>query len=323
MKCYLHIGTEKTATTTIQEFLHVNRSKLLKHHYFFTKSAGYRNNAGLALAAYNQHRRDNLTNSRALYNDRSFRNYQKRIVKNLKKELANHQDCTVVFSSEHIQSRLSTITELKRLKQILLELGCDDIRVVVYLRNPVDLASSLYSTFVVVGDSGAPPSPRDSYFSHVCNHRNTLEKFGEVFGESRLIPRLFAKEAFVQGSILSDFAEAIGLSCQEQFRFPPSRNERLSARGIEILRSVNQIFPVFIGKRRVPLRSKFGWLIARVIGGTKYKIPEELALEYEQAFHESNEWVRKHYFPERASLFSASLALAESEQRSVCENALS
>lgn len=43
MTAYVHIGTEKTGTTSIQEFLYINKSIIQKQNYFFAQSIGIKN----------------------------------------------------------------------------------------------------------------------------------------------------------------------------------------------------------------------------------------------------------------------------------------
>lgn len=58
---YLHIGIEKTGTTTIQKFLHLNRENLTKFDFAYTKSTGLQNNRKLVSAAYDLDTRDEFT----------------------------------------------------------------------------------------------------------------------------------------------------------------------------------------------------------------------------------------------------------------------
>ena len=308
MKCILHIGTEKTATTTIQEFLHCNRQALFQLGYLYTKSAGLRNNWRLPVAAYDVTRKDDLTRRHGLDTDEKLLRFQTRSINNLRKELDGAGAFSVtVFSSEHIQSRLRTSSEVSRLKALLNQLGYDEIQVLVYLRQPVDIVNSIYSTAVKGGLTEASPHlPDHKYYKNVCDHRTTLKRFSDVFGEDSVQPRLFGKQEFKDRCLISDFLAAIGLShAKASFHFPTIKNERLSGVGIEILRRVNQRVPAFIDERPNPhRRAKFvNYFSEYLKGGAAYSMPEELFRQYEIAFAESNEWVREKYFPEREKLF--------------------
>lgn len=218
MKCFLHIGTEKTATTTIQNFFDMNRSKLLEKGFIYTKSTGKTNNRALSVAAYNLHRRDEFTEMLRLDTDEKLKLFQEQTIYNLIEEIEkakkNNSEKKIIFSSEHLQSRLTDIKEIERLKKIIHEIGVIDTVVIVYLRRPADIANSLYSEKIKAGGVlEKPPLPKESpYFYNVCNHKKTLEKFGSVFGESAIIPKVFGKNEFKNGSIIDDILYLFGVS---------------------------------------------------------------------------------------------------------------
>ena len=87
MKCILHIGTEKTGTTSLQAFLNLNREILAEQGYLFTKSTGLQNNRSLPVAAYNADRRDDFTRLHRIYNDEDLITYQTATINALRAEL--------------------------------------------------------------------------------------------------------------------------------------------------------------------------------------------------------------------------------------------
>ncbi len=305
MKCYLHIGTEKTGTTTLQHFFHTNRQELLKNGFLFTKSAGLTNNFLLPVAVYNKERRDDLTNRQKIYSDDELSQFQKKILKELKKEISKKQKSNVIFSSEHIQSRLTTIEELKRLKESLHSMGIDEIKIIVYLRNPVEIAKSLYSTSIINGHTlEKPPSPKNKYFNNVCHHKNTLIRYETVFGRENIIPRIFEKDSLKNGSIIHDFFDILQLNLTPDFKIPEDKNKSLSPLGLDLLRRLNHHLPLFVDNKLNPLRGDIVDYFQKVFNDKKYVMPKKLVEEYEESFKESNEWVRKNWFPHKSRLFS-------------------
>jgi hypothetical protein len=307
MKCILHIGTEKTGTKTIQTFLHQNRSALSRSGYLYTTAAGAPNNLKLPLAAYDPGRRDNLTRLQGLDTEKKLRAFRADTRAALRRELSRSPGAsTVLFSAEHIHSRLTSRDELLRLRTLLEGLGLNDVRILVYLRRPADLAASLYSTAVQSGETACgPPPPDDPYYRNICHHRGTVERFGAVFGMDRVTPRLFEEAAFAGGTLIADFLSAVGLPQAGRLReAPPAQNERLSALGIELLRRVNRRVPLLVHDRPNRLRANLArYFSGALAGGAPYVISADLFLRYEAEFEDSNEWIRARYFPDRDRLF--------------------
>lgn len=303
-KCYLHIGTEKTGTTTLQAFLDLNRTLLREQGIVFTKAAGKQNNRLLAIAAFDPGRRDNATAARQVRTDADLQKLQAEVVLELREEISA-SNCTVgIFSSEHFHSRLTDDSEIARLRQILETLGFDDIYVVVYLRRPADIAASLYSTAVRAGSQmEEPPPPSHPYWNLICHHQNTLTRWGSVFGRERLLPRLFARGDLVGGHIVYDFLDVIGLA-SAAMEVPADRNESLSADGLALLKLLNARVPNTRDGQINRVRGDIASYVGRHFSEPKYRMPKALVHSYENAFAASDEWVRANFFPQRERLFS-------------------
>ena len=310
MDCVLHIGTEKTATKSIQRFLSQNRNLISSAGFFYPTSPGLISSSRLAVAAYNPNRHDDISISYGIDPQGGFNleEFQRQTISNLNEELALFKDAksrtVIIFSSEHFQSRLSRPDEIFRLKEILNKVGITRIRVLVYLRNPTEIAASLYSTAVKSGYPGLKPLPPENlYFNNVCNHQSTLEKFGDVFGYDSLFPRIFNPTMLVNGSVLDDFIKASGIPDDMDFAFPGPINESLSGTAIELLARVNRQIPRLINNRLNPVRRDLVSFFESNFKGPKYHLPEDFFYRYQNAFSASNEWVRLNFFQGVQTLF--------------------
>ena len=307
MHCILHIGLEKTGTSTIQSFLNRNSGQLSKRGYFYSKAMGQPDNRRLGVAAYNDDRRDDYTRRHKLGTKRALLAHQACIVDDLRKELCDIEPATVIFSSEQIQSRLTAVQEIERLRQILFDAGIASFRVIIYLRRPADLANSNYSTWIRCGDTEpAPPPPTHEKFQILCNHKKTLQLWGSVFGRESLYPRLLESSFLKDSSLLKDFVEVIGCAWAPSFIAPSSRNEALMPIALEVLRRVNKKIPVFDDRGPNALRGNIVLYFNRFFTAAKndkYMMPDDLYDQYDEAFAESDDWVRRNWFPERERLF--------------------
>ena len=311
MKCILHIGTEKTGTSTIQAFLDLNRSLLRCHKILFTLSAGRRNNRGLSVAAYNITNVDDYVKSIGLRTPEKLSLYQSQVIDSLQKEIDQAKSegiDTVCFSSEHLHSRLRTDEEVERLHEILKNLGISKTTIIIYLREQATLAASLYSTAVLFGGrTTLPPDPKEEeYWDNLFDHKKSIKRFRKVFGAKSLKVRLFAKECFEGDSLITDFLGTTGIDLpKEKLLFPERVNESISWLGLDVLRRLNAKQPMFLDDgAHNPIRAGVPHLFQSAFrGGKKFALPPEIASRYQTAYEASNEWVRQEYFPDRKRLF--------------------
>ncbi|MFZ1386159.1 MAG: hypothetical protein WBP46_01455 [Thiolinea sp.] len=304
MHCYLHIGTEKTGTTLIQDFLHLNAEKLESLGFGYLRSAGYPNNMWAVVAAYDVDRRDRWTANKKVNTDADLLHLQSIITNGMREELASKKIKALVVSSEHIQSRLTNYSELARLKDILEHLGVTSFSVILYIRDPAQAAASLYSTSIKSGSKKESPHfPQAANYNRICNHKFTIELFSSVFGEERLEVRLFEKDFLLNRSVLDDFLSLLRLSNSSEFNQPKNENKALSTLGLELLRRINEHIPNLDERPRLALRREILSYWDKYFSDEKYILSNDLYLAYEQEFQESNEWVRSKFFPERSRLF--------------------
>ena len=310
MEAILHIGTEKTGSTTIQASLQRDRDRLAREGVLFPRSVGSRHHRRLQLMAAGADalgdpwlRMKGITTDRAL--EAALADWRRDLARELD-DARRSGIARVVFSSEHLQSRLGSVEQVGRLRALLEVLGLGPVRVVVYLREQVAAAVSLLSTRVLMGDTLAePPDPDTPLWGIVLDHRATLERWGSVFGEDALVVRRFEREAFVGGDLLLDWSEAAGLPGPTG-PSPERRNESVSALAIELVRRINLQRPAPPDESADPVRASVVAAVTRATGGLPGFVPRpELAETYRRRFAEGNEWVRRTRFPELPALFGA------------------
>ncbi|EHQ8158336.1 hypothetical protein KSM86_001728, partial [Campylobacter coli] len=301
MKAYIHIGTPKTGTTVIQKFFKLNRSKILNKYILYPKTVGDEHHQTLAGFAYNISRLTTHRKHLKLYNNYEYINYRKKILKKLKEEICGINE--IVFSSEVFQEQLSK-REIYRLKKYLTFLGFTEVKIIVYLRNTPELFKSLCSMFCKNNEKSIINLlPYDnSRIHHICNHKQTLQWWGEIFGKENLIVRLFDNNEFYQGDLLKDFIHSIGLEWDDEFIIPPKQNESLDLLGIELLRRVNSISSRYTGVQPF-IKTFCEKHFTSKDSHLKFQPPKEIMQSYINYFEESNEWVRQEFFPHKERLF--------------------
>ncbi|ENC5165747.1 hypothetical protein ABKR68_001263 [Campylobacter coli] len=318
MTAYVHIGTEKTGTTSIQEFLYINKSIIQKQNYFFAQSIGIKNHWDLAFLGYSLNKKDSYILNNSLWNFQAIKQHKKNIFSKIKDEVKfNHK---IIFSSELLQSRLTRKREIVKLYTFFKKIGFTNIKVICYIRDANEMLRSLLSEAIKWEeiDSFELKEEKEEYklgykknlfhFHHICNHKQTLQWWGEVFGKENLIVRLFDKNEFYQGDLLKDFIHSIGLEWDDEFIIPPKQNESLDLLGIDLLRRINKFLPLFCNNARNIFRGDLHHFAVKHFTSKdshlKFQPPKEVVQSYIDYFEESNEWVRQEFFPHKERLFS-------------------
>ncbi|ENQ1256117.1 coiled-coil domain-containing protein [Campylobacter coli] len=317
MTAYVHIGTEKTGTTSIQEFLYINKSIIQKQNYFFAQSIGIKNHWDLAFLGYSLNKKDSYILNNSLWNFQAIKQHKKNIFSKIKDEVKfNHK---IIFSSELLQSRLTRKREIVKLYTFFKKIGFTNIKVICYIRDANEMLRSLLSEAIKWEeiDSFELKEEKEEYklgykknlfhFHHICNHKQTLQWWGEVFGKENLIVRLFDKNEFYQGDLLKDFIHSIGLEWDDEFIIPPKQNESLDLLGIDLLRRINKFLPLFCNNARNIFRGDLHHFAVKHFTSKdshlKFQPPKEIMQSYINYFEESNEWVRQEFFPHKERLF--------------------
>jgi hypothetical protein len=304
LRCILHIGTEKTGTKTVQRFLLENRRGLARRGTMVPAATRLGNAIGLPVMAYEPDRADDLTRQLLISTKAELLHFQGHLMAILSQELRMHKPRTVIFSSEHLQSRLTEQREIVRLRDGLLSMGFDEFTIVIYLRRPADLANSLFSTALrAAHDMRDLPTPDHGYVRVLCDHRATIVRWSAVFGQAAVRPRLFVPAAFVNRSLVDDFAAVAALDMEGLSR-PAAVNVSLSAPAADLLRRVNGIVAERSPLAPVPPVDDIVEAVDGVVGRQEaYSMPSWLRESYDAAFAESDEWVRRNFFSTQNTLW--------------------
>jgi hypothetical protein len=304
-KIYLHIGTEKTGTTSIQSFLSRNTTKLNSQDFYVPEFLGFSNRKITGLA-FNLSSSDDLFISECI-NPQDLNEKEEKISswKNEFSAAVKHsQQANWIVSSEFMQARLKSKEELLNLKNFLSQYF-EEIHIVLYIRDQVISAASLWSTAVL---SGLPwlNFPEPIQVKHVFDHQETIELWFSVFYE-RLNIRIFQFEDFSGGSLISDFCNTVKIGLDSTFELTKQENEALPFLSIKALAHINQYLPYLINGRVNPLHNNIFNFIEKHFKSLEYP---KISLDkndiniYSEYFRDSNEWVRKNFFPNRVSLFN-------------------
>ncbi|GAB3526565.1 hypothetical protein [Arthrobacter monumenti] len=303
---YLHIGTEKTGTTTVQAFFAKNRNRLSERRTLYSRSLARpwnTNHIRLATYAGGDDRIKDLRKPLGLLDAEAISAHRREVETDLKDELLSLPETeALVLSNEHCHSQLVHHEEVRRVHD-LLKMFCQNVTVIVYIRPQHELALSKYSTHIKLGGQNRQPFPDVNSNATYYNYDHLIRRWEEVFGRKNMVVRVFEKEAMVEGDIVHDFAVQLGLDIRS-CSLPERKNQSLNPTGIEFLRRMNPHFPRFINNAHNPSRSELVSLVERTFPGHGPQVSQQKALDFYSKFAESNEAVRRRYFPDRSTLFT-------------------
>ncbi len=249
MKCLIHIGTEKTGTTHLQNWLYTNREYLGSCGVYLSENFGIPNNR--RLVAYCQNRLDDWTRLHGISSlDQKAAHFSELatlFTDEVKSAAESHH--TFLITSEHFHSRLRTKEEIERLFALLAPL-MDEIVIVGYFREQADMARSFYSTAVkqmVTKRFDAfleDARPKNYYY----NFSAIADNWSSVFGVERCRFRIYDRDRLVNGDIRHDFVATtqIAVNIDDMQPGPPAINDALSHAQVELFRIINEEIPFWL-----------------------------------------------------------------------------
>jgi hypothetical protein len=298
---FLHIGTEKTGTTTIQSMAALNRDALASLGLFYPVSPGKQNHVKLTLYALQNPDRAGLRNMAGLTTGDDVQEMRESLLDELRAEIEAAGCSRVLLSNEHLSSRLRHKRTVRRLVQGLRGIS-RDIRVLIYLRPQYELILSAYSTAVKSGRARPIDFDR-SASEHYYNYDKMLAHWEEFVGIDKIMVRRFLPACFEGGTLAADFFAAIGMAPPPGLVMPEALNRSLGANALDFLRIANEVMPKMIDGAVNPQRAHLVGALERISSGPKYIAPSELLSQIEALYEESNAAVARRYFPKLDRLF--------------------
>lgn len=295
MELYLHIGTEKTGTSSVQNFFGANRELLARKGVLYPETPGNRNHTRLAGAAQNPEEIGPLRKTLGIRAREGIEKLRTELIAGLKAEYESRDFKTVVMSGEHCSSRLLEDDEVQWLKDIFTP-HFEKIHIVAYLRRQDAYLLSIYSTAVKSGATfqlGLPPerSIRNRY-----DYWPFLSRWARVFGRDAIICRKFERSALTNGDVVDDMLAVAGIQADPGFERPEDVNESLDANTLEFLRLFNKHVPRFVDDRVNPAKANLLALLNKVSKGPLITLSDEQLAKFMSIFEESNRKVAMEYF---------------------------
>jgi hypothetical protein len=309
-RAIIHIGVEKTGTTSIQRFLAANRGPLRALGYWYSQSLalGNENHVKLCGLAQSQTPRyPTVYNMLRIVGPDGRREFDARTRAEFDAEIADLPDSvhTLIFSNEHLHSNMLDPGETQNLHDIVASYA-PDIQVVAYLRRQDELSVSLFSTRIKGGESWKnvlPAIQGPDALPYYFDYDAILNNYASAFGEQRITPLVFETARMKDGDLIADFLAACGIPYHDSLIRVPRQNESLSRAALYTLSLLNSSVPPWVGGKWNMNRDNLVEVLEEKFSYNEPLTSREETEAFYANFRPSNEIVRRRYFPHMPTLF--------------------
>lgn len=293
-KVFVHIGTEKTGSTSLQAFLQENEAalNLSGYSYFCSPEKPYfeRNGHFPIAACFSSVTPDFVSEEK--HRDRNS------VLEVLHRDLSL-DNRHAILSAEHFSSRLTSLEDLETFKSAL---SPREVTIVVYIRPQDELACSNYSTAINCGYQRSFSLDEVDPVNPYYNYLRMLMPYAQVFGKERILVRNYK----ALEDIRIDFLTQIGIQKSHPYKLSQNLNESMSLGQLEILREINQILLPF-GKcshteyvHSLNLRSIIAKALPSAGGGASGLLSKSERIRILEMFRSSNDSIEQQYLESNA-----------------------
>lgn len=304
---YFHIGTTKTATSSIQKFCKLNRKLLRRYGYAFPimpfcypRIKPERNAHFLLSGPADQ-----------AVSPKQEQKFEERLETGLSILHGCLSKCDKVILTDEDCWRAVNYARINPLELLLEDAIAHgyEIQVIVYLRRQDSFLISQWNQRVKSAGSGKTfeeyLEKNTSRFPLLADYAKTLDKIASLVGKDHITVRRFEPAAWVEGSIYLDFMNAIGMEMTAPFRYPQSQvNIALKGNFLEMKRSLNRN-PLLDNREN----EQFSAVIRSLSSQSGAEKPWMLSPEETQAllnqYEDGNSRVAREYIGDGSPLFSA------------------
>ena len=238
---YLHIGTPKTGTTYLQEFLRKN-NKLLKEigiYYPIEKDKKYvYSRPHVSLSWQHVPIIPSITGVKVnwLTSEETFLDGE--ALDELLRDIENAKEDKILLSSEVFYDVFTNKALIRNLRNAFNRYN---VKIIVYLRRQDQYLLSYFQEGCKGGTFTSFNLEKilRLYHSSLCYY-SRLSKWADVFGDSNIIVRPFEKNQLRENSLSKDFLSIIGIYDYSNFEEIPAINESLTLEQVIFLMNINK-----------------------------------------------------------------------------------
>lgn len=247
MDCYIHIGLHKTGSTSIQNFLQLNRD-ILFNQGISMPNFDCQNHSAPIFSMYTKkphlYMQNVIQNRCNIDSIRQYNNNNKNI---LHTSITKNPGHIFIISGEGI-SRLDS-EELLFFKNDLKKYF-QHIFILSYIREPFSYATSLinqlHKLYGGLMRNYVKKIKNDACF--FINYESILKKFISIFGENNVICVNYNRESFRNKNVIFDFIDRLKIENKKNYTYPDKKNISLKKEASILFDVINEELPLFFDK---------------------------------------------------------------------------
>jgi hypothetical protein len=285
---YLHIGTKKSGSSSIQRCLKKNRHFLRSRGYYVSRELGQREDQALRLA----------------FEDGSRLGHP---------AVSHFVEGYTRFDPRRSKSCIISCESLVDLDKRAIEALATEFRsmfgrfvILLYVRRQDRLAVSHYSTALRGGSTSRRLySVRFGRSARAAKYGKIVADWAEVFGKEALRVHRYERTRLKGGDVVEDFLHQLGLTTAD-LQLDGRTNTALSADEAAFLLVLNRLRKQGRWTNRGFLRAIRATARAKFSGGPRAFPSRRTALAFFESFADENELVRREFFSSEPTLFDDS-----------------
>ena len=288
---FIHIGTEKTGTTSIQDTLYQNYDILKLKNILYPRAFKMQNHVGFCVSFQNKKSELNAVVQSGT-DEESLALYRQQLFNDLNEEIDISGVSRVIISNEHLHSRIMNENELEAIKNWADE-NFDEVTIICYIRKQVDLALSHYSTQIKSGGVSDTILPDLSNgIPYYYDYKRILSLWSKYF--PKIICREFSKNTLLNGNVVEDFLSLFDVQIND---IVPSieHNKSLDGKAMLFLTKLNREFPLVVNGSLNPERKHLVRFFENIPVISKLSISREEEESFQNVFENDNKEISKIY----------------------------
>lgn len=289
----LHVGLHKTGTTSIQQTLFLDENNgLLKEHGFLYPKKWVANHSIPIYSAFCDYPERYHINIRNNFTTDEIKTINQKNLKILKEEIKERRLPKLVISGEDIS--MLTYQNLSNLKTYLLSIS-NNIKVIIYVRNPISWAISNIQELIKGGHSY-----KNSFLNISKTSENLfqsrIEKFSKIFGKESINVLTYEHASIYEFGLVGHFLSAVGLTDNEINKLKLIRsNDSISLVAGDIISYINERLPLIKDGKINEKRSQNDINPLLTIRGPKFDIPNADKKTLIENARQNVNWLKENF----------------------------